>query len=233
MARKGVTYEQVCEAIDRLTAKGAKITNATIRGELGTGSTSTILEHFNKWKASQPPQETQDKPEQRALADVVALINKKIDAEIATEVQRRQEFEEETNATINGLHIEANNLQEALDAAYERIEALIAERGELQGRIAALEEQHAALQKRTEAAEARAEAAETQAQAQVREAQERANKAVERAFAAYEQRAGNQDETPKGNQDATTTETKPKKPRNNKRGEPESMQLPMQAKQPG
>ena len=230
-----MTYEQVCEAIDRLKAKGAKITNATIRGELGTGSTSTILEHYNKWKASQPPQETQDKPEQRALADVVALINKKIDAEIATEVQRRREFEEETNATINGLHIEANNLQEALDAAYERIEALIAERGELQGRIAALEEQHAALQKRTEAAEARAEAAETQAQAQVREAQERANKAVERAFAAYEQRAGKQDETPKGNQDATTTtETKPKKPRNNKRGEPESLSLPMkQTQQPG
>lgn len=231
-----MTYEQVCEAIDRLKAKGAKITNATIRGEIGTGSTSTILEHFNKWKASQPPQETQDKPEQRALADVVALINKKIDAEIATEVQRRQEFEEETNATINGLHIEANNLQDALDAANERIEALIAERGELQGRIAALEEQHAALLRRTEAAEARAEAAETQAQAQVREAQERANKAVERAFAAYEQRAGNQDETPKGNQDATTTE----QPKEGKKGkgrgrgktEPESLSL-LEQTQPG
>ncbi len=53
MAREGVTYEEVSSICEKLKAEGIKPTQRNVRGELGTGSASTILRHINEWKGNQ------------------------------------------------------------------------------------------------------------------------------------------------------------------------------------
>ena len=53
MAREGVTYEEVSVICEKFKAEGIKPTQRNVRGELGTGSASTLLRHINVWKDNQ------------------------------------------------------------------------------------------------------------------------------------------------------------------------------------
>ncbi len=51
MPRTGVTRRQVFEAADRLVENGLSPTVATVRGDIGKGSFTTINQHLSEWKA--------------------------------------------------------------------------------------------------------------------------------------------------------------------------------------
>ena len=51
MARSGITYEDVQTACETIIDRGeGKVTLASVRAELGTGSNSTINKHVRKWR---------------------------------------------------------------------------------------------------------------------------------------------------------------------------------------
>ncbi|EKD72742.1 MAG: hypothetical protein ACD_45C00599G0002 [uncultured bacterium] len=53
MARPGITYHEVVNAVTQLQGSGRNPTIESIRSILGTGSSSTINTHLRKWKATQ------------------------------------------------------------------------------------------------------------------------------------------------------------------------------------
>jgi chromosome segregation ATPase len=64
MARLGVTYQDIATAANQLISQGRQPTIELIRHILGTGSSTTIANHFRQWKIDQqgglslPQQET-------------------------------------------------------------------------------------------------------------------------------------------------------------------------------
>ncbi|CAM4403572.1 MAG: Chromosome partition protein Smc [Legionellaceae bacterium] len=73
MARSGITYHQVAEAIETIVASGKTPTIEGIRHELKTGSNSTIMTHFKRWKGQQDGISLLAQKEQLPLELVAAL----------------------------------------------------------------------------------------------------------------------------------------------------------------
>lgn len=58
MARFGVTYQDVANAVNQLVGQGKQPTIDAIRQFLGTGSSTTIANHLRKWRAEQDGTQT-------------------------------------------------------------------------------------------------------------------------------------------------------------------------------
>ena len=69
MARSGVQYDDVRRAIDRLLQQGEAPSVQKIREVLGTGSFTTINEHFREWRLQR--EENRDQPPLQAIPEPV------------------------------------------------------------------------------------------------------------------------------------------------------------------
>ncbi|MDQ7731268.1 DNA-binding protein [Halomonas sp. SpR1] len=72
MARNGIQYSDVQQAIDALLARGDTPSVQRIRDVLGTGSFTTISEHFRLWRSER--EQNRDVPPPKGVPEVVATM---------------------------------------------------------------------------------------------------------------------------------------------------------------
>ena len=82
MARSGVTFEQVRAAANKLEGTGTKATVKAVRGELGTGSATTLAEHLRQWR---------EEKESKAENELLSHFSKDLQSSIAILVNRASE----------------------------------------------------------------------------------------------------------------------------------------------
>lgn len=146
MARRGILYEQVVEAITALQAESRKITVRAIHAQTG-GSMSTVLKHYRRWQYEQS-EGASDSPEiSHRLAEAL-----------------RDEFQRHARRAVQAMEKRVQAGNEQLDQTHDRLAALKRElvqaRAEVGGMAARIEKLEHLLQK----ADARATRAETQLQ---------------------------------------------------------------------
>ncbi|MBW6391838.1 DNA-binding protein [Billgrantia antri] len=162
MARSGVQYEDVQQAIESLLAKGDAPSVQKIRDVLGTGSFTTISDHLREWRfqreasREQPAYGTLAMPEpvqklaeslwckaQEAAGDALAGYREQADRRVAEsqaamqEAQRQVEDAEQREAALSSHLAGTEQRLEQRSAALARIEA---ERDQWQERARQLEE---------------------------------------------------------------------------------------------
>ncbi len=72
MARSGIQYSDVQHAIDTLLARGDTPSVQRIREVLGTGSFTTISEHFRLWRTER--EQNRDVPPPKGVPEVVVNV---------------------------------------------------------------------------------------------------------------------------------------------------------------
>lgn len=82
MARSGVTFEQVRAAANKLEGTGTKATVKAVRGELGTGSATTLAEHLRQWR---------EEKESKSENELLSHFSKDLQSSIAILVNRASE----------------------------------------------------------------------------------------------------------------------------------------------
>ncbi|WP_040460768.1 DNA-binding protein, partial [Vreelandella stevensii] len=113
MARNGIQYGDVQQAIDTLLSRGDTPSVQRIRDVLGTGSFTTISEHFRTWRAAR--EQNRDVPPPKGVPEVVVNV--------ASELWR--EAQELANEALSHYREEANRQVESAkqDAAEARQQA--------------------------------------------------------------------------------------------------------------
>lgn len=135
MARPGITYAQVAQSAEALTAAGTNPTIAAIRQAMGgTGSPNTIHKHLSAWKGERPPATSpaaagHELPAKLIIAihDVISQAAASAKAEAEAEAALQQAQNETVELARAGEYIEAER-----DALLEQIEALKTERDQAQ-----------------------------------------------------------------------------------------------------
>lgn len=175
MARSPISYEEVAQACERLQGDGQRPSVRRLQVELGGGSNSTLLAHFQRWQEARRTQEAAEAHDDLLSAPLrTALVEeiRKRQADARAELERQLADTEEI----------ANAAQENLAAAEKRIDELMAtleqERQEADARQRTLEQELAAARARAEDAEQKA------AEAQERADVERRNAEIARVEAA-------------------------------------------------
>ncbi|HDZ46776.1 hypothetical protein LCGC14_0121210 [marine sediment metagenome] len=107
MARNGIQYSDVQHAIDTLLTRGDTPSVQRIRDVLGTGSFTTISEHFRIWRSER--EQNRDVPPPKGVPEVVVTL--------ASELWR--EAQEVANQTLLHYREEANRQVEAAQLAVE------------------------------------------------------------------------------------------------------------------
>ena len=135
MARTGVTYEDVVEAIDSLIVSGNSITIKSIREFLGTGSPNTILRHLTVWRESAPTMERKAVSLPDALQSVIVAEIEKREAAARVEIEGKLQVAREDSSVLSetGEKLEAENSEliasnQTLTDEKNRFEALAEER---------------------------------------------------------------------------------------------------------
>lgn len=133
MARPGITYAQVAQSAEALTAAGTNPTIAAIRQAMGgTGSPNTIHKHLSAWKGERPAASNPAAAGHELPAKLIAAIHDVIskaaaNARAETEAALQQAQAEGAELARAGEYIEAER-----DALLEQIEALKTERDQAQ-----------------------------------------------------------------------------------------------------
>lgn len=133
MARPGITYAQVAQTAEALTAAGTNPTIAAIRQAMGgTGSPNTIHKHLSAWKGERPPATSPAAAGHELPAKLMIAIHDVIsqaaaNARAETEAALQQAQGEAVELARAGEYIEAER-----DALLEQIEALKTERDKAQ-----------------------------------------------------------------------------------------------------
>lgn len=120
MARPGITYSQVAQAAETLTAAGASPTIAAVREALGgTGSPNTIHKHLAAWRDGQP---TAAAGEHELANRLVSAIQEEINkatagarAELETALHQAQDEATELAKTGEAIEAERDSLAETLE----------------------------------------------------------------------------------------------------------------------
>lgn len=148
MARPGVTYQDVANAAQEITAKGINPTIETVRHLLGTGSSTTIALHLKAWKVKQT--DAQHFLGKEKLPDELVATLKGLWSQIVAQAEDKvEEIKQNSEAEINGLKDQVTNLTQQLNG-YERETAkLTNERNNLLNDKATLEQGTIELQKQT------------------------------------------------------------------------------------
>jgi len=110
MARSGIQYSDVQQAIDTLLARGDTPSVQRIREVLGTGSFTTISEHFRSWRVER--EQNRDVPPPKGVPEVIVNV--------ASELWR--EAQEAANQALIHYREDANRQVES--AQQEAAEAL-------------------------------------------------------------------------------------------------------------
>ncbi|MBZ5487862.1 DNA-binding protein [Halomonas aquamarina] len=114
MARNGIQYSDVQQAIDTLLSRGDTPSVQRIRDVLGTGSFTTISEHFRLWRTER--EQNRDVPPPKGVPEVVVNL--------ASELWR--EAQEVANQALVHYREEANRqVEEAQQAAAEALQQAV------------------------------------------------------------------------------------------------------------
>lgn len=138
MARQGIQYQDVQQAIDELKSRGDLPSVQRIRDLLGTGSYTTINEHLRTWR-----QETQiTNPQDNSDTQPPASVNHLTDALWRKACQLAEEnlakHHQQADEKVQQAHEKTKTArQEAADAT-QREQAIIAQCQHLQDRLEAL-----------------------------------------------------------------------------------------------
>ncbi|WP_311947992.1 DNA-binding protein [Halomonas piscis] len=123
MARTGIQYADVRRAIDELIARGDSPSVQRIREVLGTGSFTTISEHFRCWRDER--EKNRDAPPPRELPEAIVSL--------ATDMWRQAQdvaneglahYREEANREVETARQEARKARQEADNAAQRESAL-------------------------------------------------------------------------------------------------------------
>lgn len=112
MARMGVDYRVVEDAVQKILSDGGKPTIRNIRRVIGTGSPNTILKHVHEWKCKQPG------PPSAKLPDLLTRMIQQELAKVAATAEKR-----------------LAEAMEDLDALADEAQELEVEKGRLEARI--------------------------------------------------------------------------------------------------
>ena len=153
MARLGITYQQVIQAIDGIVANDEKPTIQRIRGVLGTGSPNTIHRHLIAWQDSAPIQERKA-PE--LPSSLQAAIVKELERQSAESRSVVESKLVESQANAVALQVAGEILEAEMDETKEGVQFLSDEVQRLQGvsneRLVKIEQYESELKKEREAA---------------------------------------------------------------------------------
>lgn len=123
MARTGIQYADVRRAIDELIARGDNPSVQRIREVLGTGSFTTISEHFRYWRDER--EKNRDVPPPREIPEAVVTL--------AADMWRQAQdvaneglahYREEANREVEAAREEAQKARQEADNAAQRESAL-------------------------------------------------------------------------------------------------------------
>ena len=131
MARKGITYDEVALAADRLVSEGVNPTIARVREELGTGSPNTVHRHLSNWKERQPQAQREAATLPSGLAD--ALV-KEIERQAAAARANAEEKALDARQSADNLAEVGEALEEDNESLKEAAEQLERERNQAQTR---------------------------------------------------------------------------------------------------
>lgn len=111
MARHGVSYSEVAQIAQQLTAAGRIPTIEMIRTELGTGSNSTLAQHLRTWKERQA-QTQQIASKENIPEELIAVIKGLWDRVMDQSENKIQLIQQETQQNLNQLKHEIQQLQQ-------------------------------------------------------------------------------------------------------------------------
>ena len=123
MARNGVQYSDVQQAIDTLLAQGDSPSVQRIREVLGTGSFTTISEHFRQWRTER--EQNRDVPPPKGVPEVVVNVASELWREAQESAyQALVHYREEANRQVEGAQQEAAEARQQAANAEQRESAL-------------------------------------------------------------------------------------------------------------
>lgn len=137
MARSGIQYSDVQQAIDTLLTRGDTPSVQRIREVLGTGSFTTISEHFRHWRTER--EQNRDIPPPKGVPEVVVNVASELWREaqdVANQAlahyreEANRQVEEAQQAAVDAAHLAANAeqresaLADHLRHTEQRLEAL-------------------------------------------------------------------------------------------------------------
>lgn len=159
MARSGIQYQDVQKAIDTLLSRGDTPSVQRIREVLGTGSFTTISEHFRQWRLDR--EQNRDIPPPKGVPESVVSIASELwkDAMEAAHDALRH-YREEADRQVEAAQLEASEADQRAANAEQRESALAEYLRHTETRVEALSRDLAASQAdeaqwRTQAKEAR------------------------------------------------------------------------------
>ncbi|QPL47878.1 DNA-binding protein [Halomonas sp. A40-4] len=166
MARSGVQYQDVQQAIDTLLSRGDTPSVQRIREVLGTGSFTTISEHFRQWRLER--EHNRDVPPPKGLPEAVVSVASELWKEAREAAHDALcHYREEADRQVETAKLEANDADQRAANAEQRESALAEHLRHTETRVEGLSRDLAASQAdeaqwRTQAREAREEVAKWQ-----------------------------------------------------------------------
>ncbi|AJY50707.1 MULTISPECIES: DNA-binding protein [Halomonadaceae] len=145
MARNGIQYSDVQQAIDALLARGDTPSVQRIRDVLGTGSFTTISDHFRQWRSER--EQNRDVPPPKGVPEVVVTMASELWRE-AQEVanQALLHYREDANRQVADAQQLAEDAKQQAANAEQRESALAEHLRHMEQRMEALNRELAASQ---------------------------------------------------------------------------------------
>ncbi|MGM0857193.1 MAG: DNA-binding protein [Pseudomonadota bacterium] len=145
MARSGIQYSDVQQAIDTLLTRGDTPSVQRIREVLGTGSYTTISEHFRQWRIER--ENNRDVPPPKGVPEAVASLAGELWKEALEAAQQAlHHYREEADRQIEAARLEANDADQRAANAEQRETALAEHLRHTETRVEALSRDLAASQ---------------------------------------------------------------------------------------
>lgn len=145
MARNGIQYSDVQQAIDTLLTRGDTPSVQRIRDVLGTGSFTTISDHFRQWRSER--EQNRDVPPPKGVPEVVVTMAGELWRE-AQEVanQALLHYREDANRQVEDAQRLAEEAQQQAANAEQRESALAEHLRHIEQRMETLSRELAASQ---------------------------------------------------------------------------------------
>lgn len=137
MARNGIQYSDVQHAIDQLISRGDTPSVQRIREVLGTGSFTTISEHFRHWRSERA--QNRDVPPPKGLPEAIVTMASDMwqqAQEVANEALAH--YREEANRKVVDAQTQAEDAQTHAANAEQRESALGGHLRHMEARVEAL-----------------------------------------------------------------------------------------------
>lgn len=123
MARSGVRYEDVQQAIDQLVSRHETPSVQKIREVLGTGSFTTISEHLREWRAKR--EANRDLPAPRDMPESLQVLASALWEQAQKDAgEALSHYREEANQRVEAAHTETRAARREAEDAQQRESAL-------------------------------------------------------------------------------------------------------------